>query len=114
MPKQPCPARPAEPFRLRSFWQTLHPGTSLGSNHGLLGGSLLRVLQVPARARLGLTQPNKLEIACYTSSRPNRMTLEQTFSLSCPFPIQNYPNVLMAHGGGGKLMHQLIAKMIVP
>src|SRR5438874_13661229 len=42
------------------------------------------------------------------------MTLEQTFSLSCPFPIQNYPNVLMAHGGGGKLMHQLIAKMIVP
>ncbi len=38
----------------------------------------------------------------------------QTFSLSCPFPIQNYPNVLMAHGGGGKLMHQLIGKMVVP
>src|SRR3974377_1181650 len=33
---------------------------------------------------------------------------------SCPIPIQNYPNVLMAHGGGGKLMHQLIGKMIVP
>jgi hydrogenase expression/formation protein HypE len=42
------------------------------------------------------------------------MSTEPAFSLSCPFPIQNYPNVLMAHGGGGKLMHQLIGKMIVP
>ena len=31
--------------------------------------------------------------------------------LSCPFPIQQYPHVLMAHGGGGKLMQQLIEKM---
>jgi hydrogenase expression/formation protein HypE len=29
-------------------------------------------------------------------------------------PLQTYPNVLMAHGGGGKLMHQLIGKMIAP
>jgi hydrogenase expression/formation protein HypE len=36
------------------------------------------------------------------------------FNLACPFPIQNYPNVLMAHGGGGKLMHQLIGKMFLP
>jgi hydrogenase expression/formation protein HypE len=42
------------------------------------------------------------------------MSSDSTFSLSCPFPIQNYPNVLLAHGGGGKLMHQLIGKMIVP
>lgn len=27
---------------------------------------------------------------------------------SCPIPIQQYPHVLMAHGGGGKLMHQLL------
>ena len=26
----------------------------------------------------------------------------------CPIPIQRYPKVLMAHGGGGKLMHQLL------
>ena len=32
-------------------------------------------------------------------------------SLSCPFPIQQYPQVLLAHGGGGKLMQQLIEKM---
>ena len=36
------------------------------------------------------------------------------FTLSCPFPIQNYPRVLMAHGGGGKLMHQLIGRMFMP
>ena len=28
--------------------------------------------------------------------------------LSCPLPISEYANVLLAHGGGGKLMHQLI------
>src|SRR5499427_8416815 len=42
------------------------------------------------------------------------MSSEPEFALSCPFPIQNYPNVLLAHGGGGKLMHQLIGKMFVP
>lgn len=42
------------------------------------------------------------------------MTRDSTLSISCPFPIQNYPNVLLAHGGGGKLMHQLIGKMIIP
>jgi hydrogenase expression/formation protein HypE len=35
-------------------------------------------------------------------------------NFSCPFPIQNYPQVLLAHGGGGKLMHQLIGKMFLP
>jgi hydrogenase expression/formation protein HypE len=36
------------------------------------------------------------------------------FALSCPLPIADYPNVLLAHGGGGMLMHQLIERMIVP
>jgi hydrogenase expression/formation protein HypE len=36
------------------------------------------------------------------------------FALACPFPIQDYPQVVMAHGGGGKLMHQLIGKMFLP
>src|SRR5436190_20116080 len=40
--------------------------------------------------------------------------MSSEFSHSCPFPIQNYPQVLMAHGGGGKLMHQLIGKMFLP
>src|SRR5437763_16254331 len=42
------------------------------------------------------------------------MSSAPEFTFSCPFPIQNYPQVLMAHGGGGKLMHQLIGKMFLP
>jgi hydrogenase expression/formation protein HypE len=30
------------------------------------------------------------------------------FNSSCPIPTSQYPHVLMAHGGGGKLMHQLL------
>ncbi|MEO8512451.1 MAG: hydrogenase expression/formation protein HypE [Ignavibacteria bacterium] len=33
------------------------------------------------------------------------------FNLQCPIPISDYPKVLLAHGGGGKLMHSLIEKM---
>ncbi|HLA44286.1 MAG TPA: hypothetical protein VJZ27_12665, partial [Aggregatilineales bacterium] len=33
------------------------------------------------------------------------------FDLSCPIPISQYPHVLLAHGGGGKLMHRLIQEM---
>ena len=33
--------------------------------------------------------------------------------LSCPIPIQQYPYVLSAHGGGGKLMHDLVQRMFV-
>lgn len=36
------------------------------------------------------------------------------FNLSCPIPLDQYPHVLLAHGGGGKLMHQLIDRMFAP
>jgi len=36
------------------------------------------------------------------------------FTLSCPIPISQYSHVLMAHGGGGSLMHKLIEKMFIP
>lgn len=35
------------------------------------------------------------------------------FTRTCPIPIQQYPHILLAHGGGGKLMHQLIEKMFI-
>ena len=38
----------------------------------------------------------------------------EDFALSCPLPIQDYPAILLAHGGGGKLMRGLIERMIVP
>ena len=36
------------------------------------------------------------------------------FRLECPIPITDYPTVTLAHGGGGKLMHQLLEKMVLP
>ncbi len=37
----------------------------------------------------------------------------KNFTSSCPIPISQYPQVMLAHGGGGKLMHDLIEKMFV-
>jgi hydrogenase expression/formation protein HypE len=42
------------------------------------------------------------------------MSTVKDFTLSCPLPISDYPTVTLAHGGGGKLMHQLIETMILP
>jgi hydrogenase expression/formation protein HypE len=36
------------------------------------------------------------------------------FTLTCPIPITEYPTVQLAHGGGGRLMHNLIGKMLAP
>ena len=32
-------------------------------------------------------------------------------AVSCPLPIANYPAVLLAHGGGGRLTQQLVAEV---
>lgn len=42
------------------------------------------------------------------------MKAKESFNPVCPIPISEYPQILLAHGGGGKLMHQLIEKMFVP
>jgi hydrogenase expression/formation protein HypE len=36
------------------------------------------------------------------------------FSASCPIPQSDYAQILLAHGGGGRLMHRLIEQTIVP
>ncbi len=41
-------------------------------------------------------------------------TPNSEFSMACPLPLTNYPNVVMAHGGGGRLMQQLIESVFVP
>ena len=42
------------------------------------------------------------------------MTAPVEFNASCPIPQSNYAQILLAHGGGGRLMHQLIEQTIVP
>ena len=32
----------------------------------------------------------------------------------CPIPITNYNEIVLAHGSGGKLSHQLMEKMVLP
>ena len=34
-------------------------------------------------------------------------------TLSCPLPLTEYPQVLLAHGGGGKLSHRLVTSMFL-
>jgi hydrogenase expression/formation protein HypE len=46
--------------------------------------------------------------ACFSSFI---QVLSMTFI--CPISLQQYPTVLMAHGGGGRLMHQLIETMFL-
>jgi len=36
------------------------------------------------------------------------------FQLNCPLPIRRYPRVMVAHGGGGRLMNDLIRELILP
>lgn len=42
------------------------------------------------------------------------MKPQMEFSPVCPIPISDYPQIMLAHGGGGKLMHELIETMFVP
>ncbi|MGW8257169.1 MAG: hypothetical protein ACWGMZ_06770, partial [Thermoguttaceae bacterium] len=40
--------------------------------------------------------------------------MSDDFRLQCPIPLSDYPTVQMAHGGGGRLMRQLIETMFRP
>lgn len=42
------------------------------------------------------------------------MATPNNFSPSCPLPIQQHPQVMLAHGGGGKLMQNLIEQVFLP
>ncbi|HUI09951.1 MAG TPA: hydrogenase expression/formation protein HypE [Bacteroidota bacterium] len=44
----------------------------------------------------------------------NKQPVDLSAGLACPIPISEYSSVLLAHGGGGKLTHQLIQRMFVP
>lgn len=40
--------------------------------------------------------------------------VEKYSGASCPLPISDNPNIMLAHGGGGKMMRQLIEQVILP
>jgi hydrogenase expression/formation protein HypE len=48
-----------------------------------------------------------------TTTTTSELTLEH-FAVSCPLPISSHKEIVMAHGSGGKLTHELIQKMVLP
>ena len=40
--------------------------------------------------------------------------MNQLQNFTCPIPKSEYDKILLAHGGGGSLSHQLISKMFLP
>lgn len=42
------------------------------------------------------------------------MSLNPNGFLACPIPLQQFSHILLGHGGGGRLMHQLIEQLFVP
>lgn len=38
----------------------------------------------------------------------------KTFSVNCPLPLNQSELVLLAHGGGGRLMHELLERYVLP
>lgn len=40
--------------------------------------------------------------------------MAETFSLTCPAPVSTRERVMLAHGGGGRMMHQLLEQHVYP
>lgn len=46
------------------------------------------------------------------AERNGRGTVE--FNMACPLPLQDYPNIILGHGGGGKLSSELVEHIFLP
>ncbi len=44
----------------------------------------------------------------------DKTEIDLSSGFACPIPKSDYSNILLAHGSGGKLTHQLIEKMFLP
>src|SRR5690348_2566246 len=83
-------------------WLSLHTGASHGSTDGVVRRRVCGVLPIPA------SQPGvERERSCVVNTN-------STFNGVCPVPIQKHPRIQMAHGGGGKSMHQLLDEIFLP
>jgi hydrogenase expression/formation protein HypE len=50
----------------------------------------------------------------HTQSRPASTSGAGLFAATCPLPLHDYPTVVMAHGGGGKLSRMLTEELFLP
>lgn len=54
-----------------------------------------------------------------TTNQPHNATTHAAFmpqnaSFTCPLPLRNHPNIVMGHGGGGKLSADLVEHLFLP
>jgi len=40
--------------------------------------------------------------------------MSDPFTLSCPIPMPTHKSIAMAHGGGGRMMHNLLESIVIP
>ena len=92
--------------RMPGLRHALHAGASAGRDDGFVRRRLRGLLPLsPARVASG-GMKSEIQLMKGPYSR--------MFHAHLPVPLQHYPQVLLAHGGGGKLMHQLIGKLFLP
>jgi hydrogenase expression/formation protein HypE len=92
MHQRPHSPRIEQTSGLPGFRNALHAGYSPGSDHGFRGGRLCCVLSL--------------------SPMNGERAIPMNPACSTPFPASD--RVLLAHGGGGRLMHELIEKVFLP
>lgn len=51
---------------------------------------------------------------CSSNDGSEEVTAETLLTASCPLPITNYKEIVLAHGSGGKLSQQIIQRMVLP
>lgn len=56
----------------------------------------------------------KSKVETGNGKMPEDSTIDISGGFACPIPKTEYSNILLAHGSGGKLTHQLIEKMFLP
>src|SRR5512135_1768600 len=91
-------------LRLR---QGMHARTPPGGTDGLLRGGVRRILSLRQICRTDVSERKR------DGPMENKNPAVDFSGASCPVPITDYKNVLLAHGGGGKLTQQLIQRMFL-
>ncbi|MBX7246170.1 MAG: hydrogenase expression/formation protein HypE [Candidatus Sumerlaeaceae bacterium] len=85
-----------------SLRDPLHTRASPWCNDGVLRGCLRCLLPLPPSQD---AQCGRFLVTFKDDSK--------LFAAACPIPLDQYPHVTLAHGGGGRLMHQLIEKCFI-
>ena len=87
---------PDQAVPVRGVRHGVHAEVAVGRTHGLQRGRVCRLLPVPSPGAARMSEP--LDIT----------------SWSCPMPLRDHPNVVMGHGGGGRLSAELIEHLFLP